>query len=125
MASPLYPQSAVIINTGTLPDDFMGPRALPYTNVVLVGGTPYQIDLHREISLGQIDQVQALYVDNYSNTAALIITLDWQRLVVPIAAQGVFPVLTKNPQNVVFSSSAGATIQFAFLNVPVPFAVWK
>lgn len=124
MASPFVPQAAQPINQGVAPDDFMGPRVCPYL-LSLSANVAQQFDMVREISSGQIDNIQAVWVDNQLNTAALVITLDWQRLVVPIGGQGVFPVLTKNPQNVTVLSTASAAVQVAFINTPIPFAAWK
>ena len=124
MASPFVPQAAQPINLGIAPDDYMGPRVCPYL-LSLTANTAVTFDMVREISSGQIDNIQAVWVDNQLNSAVLVITLDWQRLVIPIGAQGVFPVLTKNPQNVAILSTANANVQVAFINTPAPFAAWK
>jgi hypothetical protein len=124
MASPIVPQVGLPINLGLAPDDFMGPRAMPYS-FALSANVPQTFDMYKEISSGQIDNVQSIWVDNQNNTAVLTIQMDWQRLVVPIGAQGVFPVLTKNPANVTLISNASASIQIAFLNTPTPFCAWK
>ena len=122
MASPSL-QSSLPVNTGLLPDEFMGPRALPYS-FALSANVAQSFDLYKEISQGQIDGIQAIWVDNQSNSAVLTITLDWQRLVIPIGAQGVFPVLSKNPQNISLLSTSTVSVALAFLNTPVPFCAW-
>lgn len=89
-----------------------------------------------EVSLEQQQQdniftgLQSIYVDASALTDRLIITVEGsnQRIIVPEATQGFYPVLAPNPPVFTFGNDNAGNIGVArvhFLNVPMPVGQWS
>ena len=103
-----------------------GPKTLPF-NLDLTINASQTLDLLLLQQLTKIDFVQAIFVDNSLNNAALTITVDQtnQKIVVPIKAQAYFPLLCPERAKITFSmTGATSIIPIQLLNVPVAPGVW-
>jgi hypothetical protein len=102
-----------------------GPKVIPL-RIDFSGVTEWQVDGSQVVERGKIEYIQALWVDNYSNTNPLIIEMNLtnQRIVIPARSQGYVPVLSPNPPKFIFSTQAGPMVYLQFLNVPVQPMIW-
>lgn len=101
-----------------------GPRFIPL-NFDFSVATSWTVDLMQLQQQGKISTLQAFYVDNSSNTAAVTITmgLGGQIITVPTGAQGYVTCLVNNVPKFTVSST-GSTANIFALNFPVTNAIW-
>lgn len=73
-----------------------------------------------------ISVVQCLWVDNFSNSEALVVTVQGtqQTIEVPAQAQGVFPIIAAIRPRISITTTEGVIIPSLWLNVPLPLGVW-
>lgn len=118
-------RSSFRVRSGLVPLFEHGPKYLPidldFTSLGLIA-----VNLYNENTTGEIDYVQALYVDNADNGNALTIIMNvtGQRLVIPPYAQGIYPALCSTPLEFVASTTPGVEVMIGCLNVPMPFTEW-
>lgn len=112
--------------TGNPPDCKIGRRAIHVT-IDFSLGSIFTADLSQIQSVGGMDSVQTLYVDNRNGAGGLKIDcgVTLQDITVPPGAQGYFPVLQNNPPIIKFQALSGTPlIDIFFLNFFVPGAIW-
>jgi len=86
------------------------------------------VDLLLEETLGGIEFVQGIYVDNSANTNALTLVfgITNQRIVIPALSQGMWPVIA--PEKTYFTCATTATpgliVMLQLLNVPTAYTMW-
>lgn len=118
-------EPALKIGNMRRPEDY--PRGLPVT---LEFGTvaTQEFDLEGPQTLGQLDFVQTIYVDNGDNLNALTLRLPGgQRLVIPATAQGFYPVVcpvAKFTLNASTTIAANLQVPIILMNVPVSSQQW-
>lgn len=111
------------IYNGPIPKE--GPKSIPVqANFALVAS--YVIDFTLIYNQGFISELQAVWIDNSSNTQAVTLTnlSSNQSIVVAAGRQGIYPVLSPNPPRFSATSSGNGTVQFQFLNVPITCLSW-
>ena len=88
--------------------------------------TSYVEDLSGAQENGQIEWVQAVYVDNSLNGSpvSLFFASTQQTITLAPYQQSYIPVLSMNPPKVVVSSSGGITVNVSYLNFAVPADTW-
>lgn len=95
----------------------------------LVSGTLLQtIDLSVEEAFQTMEFIQAVYIDNLDNGAALTLTCDvtLQRITAPLGTQGFYNVLSNSGIFKVTTPLAANLIPtLIFLNVPISTNTWK
>lgn len=100
-----------------------GPKAVPIT-LDFNTETSYEFDLVDEVARDVIKFVQSVWVDNFDNPNALILSFSQtgQRLVVPAGAQGTWPVIAPLGLRCIATTSAGVGVicKLILLNVPMP-----
>lgn len=111
------------IYNGPIPKE--GPKSIPVqANFATVN--KYVIDFTLIYNQGFISELQAVWIDNSSNNAAVTLAnlSSNQQIVVAAGRQGIYPVLSPNPP--VFSATSAGTgnVQFQFLNVPITCLSW-
>ena len=102
-------------------------KALTYT-AQLASATEDQADFQPPLVQKQIDNIQAVFVDNSANAQPLTIDIGstFQRLIVPANSQAYLPVFTDRRGFVVtFTSTGGVDVKTFWLNVPMPAFVWS
>ena len=105
-----------------------GPKALsivaPFTTAI----QSFDVNLLLTQTQLYMSLVQAAFIDNSANSAAVSITIEQlgQTVTVPANSQAYLPLLvTKNSKLVISSPVTGdVNVTVIFLNVPVPAAVW-
>lgn len=91
-------------------------------------GSTFQMDLGPvQMNSKFIDSVQALYIDNASNTNPLTVTagVTNQRIIFPAGYQGYMPILQPNPPVLSFSCAAAVTVKVQVLNFFMPPIMWS
>jgi len=123
MASPDQPSATYGINSGLLPEG--GPKALR-RSLDFTAVQSLEFDLEREETAGFIGNVQAVFVDNSLNSAALtiVVAVTQLKLVIPPQSQGVFPIFAGNSPRMVVTTTGAVIVPIQLLNIPLPFAVW-
>lgn len=107
-----------------------GPLAVPVDLDFETGTDEHLIDLFQETTLGTLDYVQSVWVDNNDNEFPLQIDVNIsnQRLIVPAQFQGVFPILCSPGSALVVSTTPPTEgvlrVRMLLLNVPMPIAAW-
>lgn len=93
---------------------------------------PIEINLTYETESGRLEFVQALYIDNGSNIAAITCTMRStnQRIIIPAGSQAYVPVLASadNPDIVfttTFTDGSAPLVPVDYLNFPVPAMTWS
>lgn len=124
MAEALVPSNSTEISNQCLPGE--KPKVMR-GHAVWGAVDEYTINLVTEVQQGKIKAVQTLYVDNFSNDAPAIITIDnvSQRLVIPLGWQGYIPVVMPDPPSFVISSQGSGYTTFHMINVPMPAFLWN
>ena len=124
---PLPIQAALPICQGLLPDEFMGPRAVPVPLTVALA-SPVIFDLHKELDSGRIENLQGVWIDNSANTYPFTLTMSelGHNLVVPPLFQGVLPVFGKSLSTITAKTTnpSAVVVNLIFLNMPLPFTGW-
>jgi hypothetical protein len=129
----LNPQASFPISNGLAPGERtvtgdIGPRAVVF-NFSVSATTPATFDLQREIANGEIDNPQAVFIDNSANSSPATFLSSELGLPITIAAnsQGFFPAFGKTLSSCTVSTTnaSAAPVNIAILNTPMPFAVWK
>lgn len=102
-----------------------GPKALQ-TNLDFTVQGVYNVDLLLQQQRKQLSVIQTIYIDNSNgaNPVTIVVRGTGQNIICPPKAQGFFPALVANPPQFTITS-AGAIVNIAFINVPVPAAVWS
>jgi hypothetical protein len=101
-------------------------KTLPYVAQTASGG-PDVLDLTYALSNDVIDQIQAVFVDNWNGTTAFAMTIQSTGMVlrVPAGEQGWFPILVASPTGGLFTfTGAMHTTPVFFMNVPMPVGTW-
>ena len=111
-----------------VPEGAMGPRALPVSLSVSTTA-PQSFDLQREIEGGQIDNIQAVFIDNSGNTSPLSVVsseIPGMPIKVKANSQGTYPFYGKQLSTITVSTSNASLtpINLVFLNTPHPYAQW-
>jgi hypothetical protein len=103
-----------------------GPIAIPIP-LDFTATTDYSLNLQNIISRGFISMVQAVFVDNSANSAAITLQFDntSQNITLQAGEQAYLNVLCQNPAVMDFVSTGGvAGITVWLLNFPVVNCVW-
>lgn len=102
-----------------------GPRAVNLL-VPFSQGSSFTSNLLMAQSGKIISQIQALFVDNASNSHTVTITTGvlGQRLIFPSTSAGYVPLLAAKNDILTFSTTGTTDIHIQLINVPVPAAVW-
>lgn len=116
-------QAVHSIFSGLLPSG--SPRALRRL-IQLSLGSPQEFDLVREGQDGDINNVQAIFVDNADNASAVTIEFPGtqHRVVLPPQWQGILPVFGSANMRLKLTSTGGIDLPIHLLNVPLPFTAW-
>lgn len=133
MPSGLYPAVGYPHTHGLAPGQKLdvtdiGPRALAY-QLAIGNGVVAAFDLTKEIEGVQIDQVQALFIDNSGNSSPVTVQsseIQGMKIVLGANKQGVFPFFGKTLSTVTVSTPnvSSVTVGLLFLNTPQPYASW-
>lgn len=103
----------------------MGPKAL-LISLNTAPNVPQSFDLVREFESGQIDNIQAVFIDNGPNTG--VVTLSFSdvpfKLITKPFTQGVFPVFGKCLGPITLVNNSAGIVNLIFLNTPMPLSVW-
>lgn len=109
------------VPTGNDADCKLGRRAI-HVEIDFSLGTKYALDLSQIQSLGAMDCLQTMYVDNADNAAELTLTmgLTLQRIIIPANAQAYIPILQPNPPVLEMSTTGAPVVNVQLLNFFVP-----
>lgn len=99
----------------------MGRRAIHVLIDFSLGST-YELDLSQIQSLGAMDCVQTMYVDNADNANELTLTmgLTLQRIIIPANSQAYIPILQPNPPVLKIATTGAPVVNVQLLNFFVP-----
>lgn len=105
-----------------------GGRVVPFVLDFGQAGS-YTIDFTLAVAQGQLSQVQCVWVDNSTSTVPTLLTVNSkgqpvQTIHIPPYSQGTFPVLAPARPAFLVANPTGAVVTVAFVNVPLPSAVW-
>lgn len=96
--------------------------------MVLTANVALNVDLYQEMTAGDFEFVQALYVDN-RGAGDLTITVGGvnQVIVVKANTQGYIPVLASGTgsANFTYVSSVAKTVNIVYINTPVAPILWS
>lgn len=116
-------QAPVPISSALAPKE--GPRALPLA-LLFGNASAYSFDIALLQQQGWQSNVQAAYVDNSLNAAALTITIpNVCSVSVPANTQGTIPLPCPQNANLIFACSGGQTATIVLFNVPMPAQLWN
>lgn len=94
----------------------------------LGGQATQDVDFYTAESMGEIEFIQTVHIDNFSNAAALTLTgvNVPMRLTIGAAKQAILPVYLPDQSKFRISTTlaAGLIVRVAFLNVPLASIVW-
>lgn len=115
----------VSFKTATSSFPKQGNRELPVVLDFTATGTIFD-NLSQEMSIGQIDMVQSVFIDNSDNAATLILTfLDTlHRIEAQPNSQGIYPVITQGQVNYKAVTSQGQKVTIIFSNVEKKYTTW-
>jgi hypothetical protein len=103
-----------------------GPKALAITAPFTAQNTSFDINLLLTQSQQFMSQVQAVFVDNSANADQVTISTQvlGQTLRIPPGSQAYLPLPVAKNDVLTVATAGEVNVQFIFLNVPVPAAVW-
>lgn len=118
-----YDQAIFPVASGLLPTG--SPRALRRL-IPLSTTTPYSFDLYQEGAKGDINNIQAIFIDNSQNGSPVTVTVSGTqlRLILPPQWQGILPLFSTTDPKIVVTSAGAVDIPIHLLNVPLPFMAW-
>lgn len=103
------------------------PVVVDFTSVT--NQPAWTLDLTNLINQSKMKFVQALYIDNSANAAAVTVqsVQSGQRITLPANSQGYLPFLQPNPPQLTITSTpaAGLYVPIYLLNFPVDSLIWK
>lgn len=104
-----------------------GPKGIPVLiNFAL--GSVYSLDLSTVQSMGYIECVQTVFIDNSGNPNPLKISTSPstnQTIVCPANSQGYFPILQTNPPHLTFTTAYVGEIMVQLLNFYIAPCIWS
>lgn len=108
------------VNNGYAPAIDEGPRSIPIALDFSLDNV-WDVDFSKIQSEGKIGQIQAIYVDNSANAAAVLMVVKQtgQRVNFPAGGCYTWPVFSQNPFQAVFTSVSVSTVRLQLLNVPL------
>ncbi len=103
-----------------------GPRAVPL-NLDFTLFDSYVLDYASMQDRGFLSMVQALYIDNSANTAALTVLIGGSLQTIKAApgSQGYYSVLAPNPIKMTFTSVGGGAVYVALVNTQMATDKWN
>jgi hypothetical protein len=91
--------------------------------------TEYDLDAQNIQSLGWIQYVQTVFIDNSANADALVLTVDpngsAQQIIAGPNSQGYYNALCPNPVKMSFVTAGGVVVPIYLTDVAIPGAVWS
>lgn len=121
-AQVLY--SNVGIYNGPIPKE--GPKCVPI-GLDFSAQNTYNIDFTMLQQRGFLSEIQAVFIDNFSNAQPVTLTVNGtnQRVVCPPLSQGIFPLFCPNPPRFVAQTTGMVAVGMQFLNVPITCLTWN
>ena len=111
------------VKTGTVPCD--GGKVIPFILDFSVGNQ-YDLDFTQVIQSGQIDNIQAMYIDNSLNTSPVLVFINGTQQTLTFATKTLayMPLLTPTQPKLSVSSAGAFKIYASFFNFYIPPQVW-
>lgn len=111
------------VNNATSPAE--GPKVVPLL-LDFSGGANILIDLVSDSSLGIIQLIQGIYIDNSNSTSKTVVTVQGSQQIIscPAGWQGFFPLFTPMPPKMTVQNAGGVPLYVILYNMPMPAAAW-
>ena len=104
-------------------------KCLPYVVPFDTNSSTVELlDLTNIQATGNIDQIQAVFIDNSANTVSFTLRTNvlLQNIVIPPQSQAFVPVLSLKPTVLTFTAGgSSANVPIFLINVPMPLAIWN
>ena len=126
MVQTTTPKNYIPVPVGCPPEAQQGQVTIPVDFDFSIA-TSFEVDFSALENKGTISGVQSFYIDNLSNTTAVVITdeVTGQSITIPFACQGYMPLLSKNPNKLsVACSSNTQACRINFNNFYMPPYLW-